>query len=69
MASSTQYFSKDASWEGLDAVNYHIVGIVNFKSTEATGVSVFSLAVCFYRTESKRIIFLVFNGLVKVIKY
>ena len=42
---------------------------MNFKSTESAGVSVLDLAVCFYRTESKRRIFLVFNSLVKVIKY
>lgn len=65
---SIRYFSKDTSWEGLDAVNCHMVSIMDFKSAEATGVSVLNLAVCFYRTESKRIIFLVFNSLVKVIK-
>lgn len=69
MALSIHYFSEDTSWEGLDAANCHIVSIMNFKSTEATGVSVLNLALCFYKTESKSIIYLVFNSLVKVIKY
>lgn len=66
---STHYFSKDTGREGLGTVNCHIVGAMNFKSTEATGVLVLNPAVCFYRTGSKRIFFLVFNSLVKMIKH
>lgn len=47
------YFSKDASWEGRGAVNSHIIGVMNFKSTEATGVSVLSLGVCIRGAESR----------------
>lgn len=63
-----RYFSKAASWEGHGAVNCRIIGVMNFKSTEATGVSVLSLGGCFYRAESKRLFLLVFSSLVKVIK-